>query len=169
LETGGGQSDYLSPVTHEPPRPLLGSGPGLLARGLGSPSSHHATPRAYHVAAQVPGGQVLVAGGGPDLGHVLASAELWDPETRSFTPVPSMAAARRKGAAVALPDGRVLVVGGGGIGDSRELVPEAEVYDLVARRWAPAGRLLQGRNKIANAAALVAGKVLVAGDAPAVE
>ncbi|RZT36612.1 kelch repeat-containing protein [Cupriavidus agavae] len=56
-------------------------------------------------------GNVLVAGGAIG-GSGLTSAELYDPVTNIWTPAASMAAGRRAGTAVALPNGQALVVGG---------------------------------------------------------
>jgi hypothetical protein len=52
----------------------------------------------------------------------LASAELYDPETRTFTPTGDMTVARIGHTATLLNNGRVLIVGGDGL-------PSAELYD----------------------------------------
>lgn len=84
-------------------------------------------------------GKVLVAGGTGGGGGRLASAELYDPQTRTWTATGSMAQARGAHAAVLLGDGRVRVASG--FDDSGE-VHGAELYDpatgtwsLVAPRW----------------------------------
>ena len=53
-------------------------------------------PRAEHAATLLPDGKVLVAGGAFDLDGegVLASAELYDPKTGSWTATGSMTTAR---------------------------------------------------------------------------
>jgi len=74
----------------------------------------------FHTATLLPDGTVLVAGGignGEVLDGVdpaIATAELYDPRTRTWTATVSMDAARRNHTATLLPDGRVLVVGGYG-------------------------------------------------------
>jgi hypothetical protein len=75
-------------------------------------------------AAELADGRVLVAGGeNNDLG--LASADLFDPATGSFSPAASMTTGRWFGVAVALTDGRVLVAGGLSAGGS---LKSAELY-----------------------------------------
>ncbi|MEK7233824.1 MAG: kelch repeat-containing protein [Elusimicrobiota bacterium] len=68
--------------------------------------------RAFHTATLLPGGDILVAGGtnGPS---VLSSAELFTPETESFTPtLGNMIHVRDLHTATLLPNGRVLLAGG---------------------------------------------------------
>src|SRR3954447_11009973 len=78
--------------------------------GIGSRS----TPRRGAVAAPLPDGRVLVAGGSYNDGteHSLASAEVFNPAAGAFTPINAMGVARVRAAAASLPDGRVLVAGG---------------------------------------------------------
>jgi hypothetical protein len=78
------------------------------------------TSRNGHTATALADGRVLVAGGSSDgMGQapdntfeVVASAELFDPATGTFTATSSMAVARRGHTATRLLDGRVLVIGG---------------------------------------------------------
>ena len=83
----------------------------------------------FHTATLLPDGKVLVAGGYDSIGDgfaVLASAELYDPSSRSWTATGTMDEGRVRHSATLLPDGRVLVAGGGGF--SGPLAP-AELYD----------------------------------------
>jgi hypothetical protein len=70
-------------------------------------------------------GRVLIAGGVGDSGQ-LATAELYDPATGSFSPTDSMATARADNTAVLLADGRVLVAGGEN--DASLYLASAELY-----------------------------------------
>ena len=71
-------------------------------------------------------GRVLIAGGEDARNTPLASAEVYDPKTGTFSLTGSMATAWEGQEAVAFPDGRVLLVGG-----ERRLVAvaSAELYD----------------------------------------
>jgi Ca2+-binding RTX toxin-like protein len=73
------------------------------------------TARWLAVAAPLPDGRALVAGGSDGSGNSLSSAEVFDPATNSFTSagIGSMSVQRSLAAAAPLPDGRVLVTGGG--------------------------------------------------------
>jgi hypothetical protein len=53
-----------------------------------------------------------VAGGSDGTGKILASAELYDPNTGSFSPAGSMTTARYGQMATPLLDGRVFIAGG---------------------------------------------------------
>ncbi len=73
-----------------------------------------AGPRAGHTATLVADGRVLVVGGGRgfDADTEVAEAELWDPQTGTWTTLPGPHAPRIGHTATLLQDGRVLVAGG---------------------------------------------------------
>ena len=122
------------------------SGPGLSA------------PRVGHVAAGVPGGRVLIAGGWTDSG-LARSAEVYDPTRKMFAATGSMTIARGGAVAVRLRDGRVLVAGGtGGSGP----LPSAEVYDVGAERFSRTGSMATARGSHTGVV-LRDGRVLVIG------
>jgi len=85
--------------------------------GTFSPTGTMATARTGQTATLLPNGRVLIVGGADAdddtlATNVLASAELYDPATGSFSPAGSMATGRQYQSATLLPDGRVLIAGG---------------------------------------------------------
>ncbi len=97
------------------------------------------TGRYNHTATPLPNGKVLLAGGLGSGSAALASAELYDPTTDTFTPTGSMGAARGNHTATLLPNGKVLVAGGTGGGAS------AELYDPGTGTFTPTGSMSTGR------------------------
>lgn len=121
-------------------------------------SDETAAGRQGAVAAALPDGRVLIAGGADDL--ALRSAEIFDPATSSFGLVAGLTRYKRVGATAArLPDGRVLIAGGAG----EILRTDAEIFDPATETFTDAsGEMTTGRiNGIA--APLPDGRVLIAG------
>ena len=87
------------------------------------------TARADHTATLLGNGKVLIAGGEGDGFQDLASAELYDPSTRTFAPTGSMITPRYAHSATLLADGRVLIAGGRQDGTRGTSVFTAEIYD----------------------------------------
>jgi WD40 repeat protein len=112
--------------------------------------------RSGHVAASLPDGRVLLAGGYNEDGK-LASADIYDPSTGSFTSAGNMTVARGGMAATLLKNGRVLIVGGSG--DEQK---SAELFDPTTGRFTATGNL--NTNRFEHTATLLPdGKVLIAG------
>lgn len=125
------------------------------------------TRRALHTATLLPDGKVLVAGGSGYTGGVanggaasyLATAELYNPATRSWTATRSMDATLNAYTAIRLPDGRVLVGGG----DLNFAAARAELYDPSTGTWGPTGDIFFP-SAFRTATQLPDGSVLVLGD-----
>jgi hypothetical protein len=84
--------------------------------------------RGNHTATLLLDGTVLVAGGATGGGPDLASAELYDSSSGSWTPPVNMDLVRVGHTATLLPDGLVLVAGGCCDGSGNSLA-SAELYD----------------------------------------
>ena len=94
------------------------------ASGKFTPTGTMNAAREFHTATLRNDGTVLVAGGAELtsaaegttqeglLPESMATAELFDPASGTFTPTSDMASARARHAAILLPDGRVFVTGG---------------------------------------------------------
>ncbi|KAF7105563.1 hypothetical protein CFC21_106356 [Triticum aestivum] len=95
------------------------------------------TPRVSFGSASV-GEKAYVAGG------AYSSAEMYDSETHTWTPLPSMNRARRK-CSGAFMDGKFYVIGG--ISSRRELLTCGEEYDLNRRSWRVIHNMSQGLNQ----------------------
>ena len=87
---------------------------------------HGASPPAYC-------GKVLVAGGFDLMGNPIASAELYDPATDSWSDAAPLNEFRARNNLVGLPDGRVLDAGGQDVAGRR--VEDTELYDPVSDSW----------------------------------
>ena len=108
--------------------------------GKFSPTGSMGAPRENHTATLLADGRVLIAGGngaGGDDQAPLASAEIYDPRSGTFSPTGSMATARSRAGATLLGDGRVLIVGG----EDAQLnaISTAEIYDPQSGTFSPTG------------------------------
>jgi Galactose oxidase, central domain len=145
---------------------------GVAAAGNWSPVGSMTIGRQSQTATLLASGKVLIAGGlafSGGVSTVLASAELFNPSTNTWTSTGSMASPRENFTATVLSDGRVLVVGNAaGLGGCARgaggiaTVPPPEVYSPAAGTWAPAGTMTTDRG-FQSATRLADGKVLVAG------
>jgi hypothetical protein len=116
--------------------------------------------RFHHAATLLSDGKVLVVGGNAWPSHDptdrLASAELYDPDTGTWTAAGSMNESRAFVTALLLGDGRVLVAGG------FDHIASAELYDLASGTWTPTGNS-DIRDRIATYTLLGDGRVLAVG------
>lgn len=103
----------------------------------------------------LPNGKVLVTGGWQNA--YLASAELYDPATGTFTAAGNMTAPRSGHSATLLPNGKVFIAGGE---NASGFVLATELYDPVTGTFTAAAMLPQARS-IHTATLLKNGKVLL--------
>ena len=148
------------------------------------------TVRFQHTATLLPDGRVLVTGGSqyyfptaenypagqrPQNVHIslppdrraLASAEVYQPTTGTWTATDAMRTARCGHTATLLSNGLILVAGGWSFprpdgNPGVEAVASAELYDPTTGRWTPTGEMRAGRGEH-TATRLLSGKVLVTG------
>jgi hypothetical protein len=151
--------------------PVANSGAVRRVGRPGGVSSHRAgfiltnglnTARVYHTATLLNNGMVLIAGGVGSGGFsdALASAELYSPETGTFTPTGSLGTARWSHTATLLNNGMVLIAGGAG--SSGALLASAELYNPATGTFTPTGRMNTSRYEH-TATLLNNGMVLIAG------
>lgn len=115
--------------------------------------------RVAHAAALLKDGRVLVAGGWTG-DMATASAEVFDPQHRSFSPVQAMATARMDATATPLLNGSVLVTGGASA--TNLPISHAEVFDQTQNRFVAVGAMHEARAHHA-AVRMQDGRVLVVG------
>jgi hypothetical protein len=121
------------------------------------------TPRDGHSATLLPDGKVLIAGGGiansPSLADpTLASAELYDPDTGTFSATGDMTLERWSSAAILLNNGKVLIAGGSQQPDGGPTT--AELYDPSTGVFTTTGKTVASP-WIDSATLLPNGKVLI--------
>jgi hypothetical protein len=170
VELPNGQVLVAGGVGNNPAATQIGDSPGLASAELFDPNSgtfrptgSMSAPRDGAIAALLPDGRVLVAGGAPDRNGSgpVASAEVYDPMAGEFSSTGSMSQARAWAVSATLNDGRVLVVGGdGGSGD--KVLDTAEIYDPATSRFSATGSVPRGW-RFSTATTLLDGRVLLAG------
>jgi hypothetical protein len=124
-------------------------------------------PRLRQAAVRLADGRVLVVGGfisvapGSD-DRAQSNAEIYDPETGTWSDTSSMTVPRVDATATLLPDGRVLVAGGIAPGLFEGPLQTAEIYDPSRNAWAQAAPMSTARTSH-TATLLPDGRVLVVG------
>jgi len=88
-------------------------------------------PRLEHSAALLLDGRVLIVGGAPE-GH-RDEAELFDPSSSTFLPLPKMLTSRSTPLSFTLPNGNVLIIGG-----APSTAPATEYFNTTTIRFEPA-------------------------------
>jgi WD40 repeat protein len=127
-----------------------------------SPALKMNTGRAAHTATLLSDGKVLIAGGFREEGTSevpIASAEIYDPETNTFSATGDMNEPRDGHTATLLPDGQVLITGGW---NQSGRTSTAELYDPQTGRFSYTGNMMAPRQGM-TATLLKDGRVLIAG------
>ncbi|WP_233261598.1 kelch repeat-containing protein [Vitiosangium sp. GDMCC 1.1324] len=120
--------------------------------------------RGYATATLLANGKVLVVGGSRyESSEVtaLATAEIYDPSSGTWSATGSMSTPRYHHTATLLPDGKVLVAGGRSYNGGFSLTT-AELYDPASGTWS-ATTSMPGQRAGHTATLLPGGKVLIAG------
>jgi hypothetical protein len=120
--------------------------------------------RQDHTSSLLGDGKVLLTGGegGTGGGLPLATSELYDPVSSTFSASANMATPRTLHAATVLQDGRVLLTGGQWNMAVRSILKSAELYDPATGTFAPAGDMAVERYWHTSTL-LPSGQVLITG------
>ena len=157
LITGGGHSILEAPCTGAPwnSAELYNPDSGIFT--LMPENMQYA--RVGHTATKLANGKVLIIGG-----HIYASyAELYDPESATFSPTGLVNVCRTDHTATLLLNGQILIAGGRFWEDSTELITNsAEIYDPTNGLFTLTGNMT-GPRRMHSAALLPNGRVLVVG------
>lgn len=123
------------------------------AHGFKATSGSMSTARASHTATLLQNGRVLVAGGVNTFGDII-TAEIYDPNTQSFSLTNNMLHVRPNHTATLLKDGRVLIAGGN--------TNTAEIYNPNSGAFVATANMTTSRSGH-SATLLSDGTVLIAG------
>jgi Kelch motif protein/galactose oxidase-like protein len=146
-------------IMSAPARGATPFGFGNAAGGTWMTTGSLAAARVSPMAATLPSGKVLVAGGFNR--STFASAELYDPTTGRWSPTGSMKVARYNATMTLLASGKVLVAGGL-ISSFPGVTAKAELYDPATGGWSATGSMHDPRGNH-TATLLSNGEVVIAG------
>jgi hypothetical protein len=123
--------------------------------------------RYFHTATLLNNGKILIVGGiSPVTGGFASTdrAELFDPATGAFTPVPGMTSPRDSHTATLLPNGKVLIAGGllRTVNGNITYLNTAELFDPATGTFASIASMGSAR-QLHTATLLRNGKVLIVG------
>ncbi len=151
---------------------LVAGGPGHADAELYDPVTGTYTPtgdmselRSFHTATRLTDGRVLFVGGSRfgGVGSDLGSAEIYDPDSKTFSPTGSLTVPRQQHTATLLDDGRVLVTGGYGSDPFVAGLATAEIYDPSNGTFTPTAEGMGSGRGQHTAMLLGNGSVLIAG------
>ncbi|MGD0862063.1 MAG: kelch repeat-containing protein [Candidatus Limnocylindrales bacterium] len=160
-ETGPGATALATPSATVTAEPSSTQAVTPASAGTFVPTGSMNVGRSGATATLLADGRVLIAGGWGSDSTPLASAELYDPATGTFSLIGSMSTARAalNGTATLLSDGRVLFAGGA---DDTGTIATAELFDPATGTFSPAGSMTTARDG-QTATLLPNGLVLIAG------
>ncbi|HEX8819683.1 MAG TPA: kelch repeat-containing protein [Archangium sp.] len=146
---------------------VVWTAPSCVSAGT-TPSITATVTNAFNLAATqnfavtgLPDGKVLVAGGHGGNAGYLATTEVYDPTTNTWSTTAPMASPRQLHTVTLLPNGKVLAAGGR-YNDSSGFLATAEVYELASGTWSTTASMASPRRNH-TATLLNNGKVLVSG------
>ena len=118
------------------------------------------TARWDHSATLLPDGRIVIIGGRNESGE-LSSAEIFDPATEKFSPIPGvMNEPRAEHTATLLPNGEVLILGGR---EGADYLDSAESFDPASGNFSAASQGLISPRANHTAVLLYFGEILVTG------
>lgn len=135
------------------------------ATGTWTQTGSSLVPRSRHIAALLPDGRVLIAGGIVSPGGVpatAASSELYDPVTGTWSPTGRLNRPRYNAQATSLADGRVLVSGGAVDEQAPFTEKSAEIYDPATGAWTLVRPMANARY-VHRQTTMADGRVMVSG------
>ena len=123
------------------------------------------TARVYHQVVALDDGRFLVAGGQPDRTYTtfLATCEIYNPTTNTWTAAASMPVMRSQAGSAKLLNGDVLVFGGINEPARNPALASSAVYHVATNTWETVGNMPEGLASVGNlwSAVLPNGKVVV--------